>query len=114
MLRHRLPHLLGIRTRVIRSELESRILARREIGGMAASLRANEDEGVPRIAIRLKIPSGRRDAVLRDWSAPAERKFFPNDRVEVVTVNLDRLDHPRAIVSSSSPSLPFVPRRHSP
>jgi len=81
---------------------------------MASSLRANENEGVPRIAIRLKIPSGRRDAVLRDWSAPAERKFFPNDRAEVVTVNLDRLDHPRAIVSSSSPPLPSFPRRHSP
>lgn len=32
-----------------------------------------------------------------DWSAPVERKFFPNDQAEVVTVNLAR------------PPLPFVP-----
>jgi hypothetical protein len=48
-----------------------------------------------------------------DWSASVERKFFPNDRAEVVTVNLDQPDH--SPVQSSPYRLflfsPFITRR---
>lgn len=60
--------------------------------------------------IRLKIPP--KILVDRDWSAPVERKFFPNDRAEVVTVNLDQPNH--SPVQSSPYSLllfsPFITR----
>jgi len=65
----------------------------REIAGerrnkeMASSLRKNEGESVSWIVIRLKILLGPRDPC---GSAPVERKFFPNDRAKVVTVNLDQ------------------------
>lgn len=77
---------------------------------VASSLRENKNESVSKIAIRLKIPSSLRDFCCvgigrRQW------KFFPNDRSEVVTVNLDQTDHPYTIVSPLS--LPSCPFRHS-